>query len=353
MYTFTEAKANTFILSLDNHVEIAAALEAFCREQDILAGTITGLGAISEATFRFLDPATKQYVDQTFSEQMEMTNLTGNISQKGGKPYLHLHITASRRDYTCIGGHLLTARINGACELVVEAFPGVWSGRRADPETGLNLYDFTLPKGVGKSLFQFVEREIIPQYAAFDKAHRQDHVRSVIARALGLAEFYPVRRDILYAAAAFHDLGMRAGRETHHLESGRIIRETAELRTWFSAEDIETIAQAAEDHRASAQQAPRSLYGRIIAEADRLIVPEQIVRRTVQYGLSHYPELPREGHWERTLAHLHEKYAEGGYLKLWIPESDNAAALEQLRALIRDEKALRALFERLYDEETR
>ncbi len=80
-------------------------------------------------------------MDKTFAEQMEITNLTGNISRKGGEVYLHLHITASRRDYTCIGGHLLTARVNGACELVVERF-SCEAGRRFDEETGLNLYDF-------------------------------------------------------------------------------------------------------------------------------------------------------------------------------------------------------------------
>lgn len=142
MYKYKQVKENMFVLSLDNHVEVAAALKAFCEEKGILAGNITGLGAVSEATFRFLDPTTLKYVDKTFTEQMEITNLTGNISQKDGKPYLHLHITASRRDYTCIGGHLLTAYINGACELYVEAFPGVEIGRYADPQTGINLYKF-------------------------------------------------------------------------------------------------------------------------------------------------------------------------------------------------------------------
>lgn len=142
MYTYQEIPAGRFVLSLDNHVEIAAALAAFCREKHILAGCVSGLGAISEATFRFLDPATKKYVDKTFTEQMEITNLTGNISEKDGAPYLHLHITASRRDYSCIGGHLLSARINGACELVVDTFPGAHLGRRLDEETGLNLYAF-------------------------------------------------------------------------------------------------------------------------------------------------------------------------------------------------------------------
>ena len=56
--------------------------------------------------------------------------------------YLHLHVTASRRDYTCVGGHLLTALVNGACEIFVEDYGLDGVGRKFDPETGLNLYEF-------------------------------------------------------------------------------------------------------------------------------------------------------------------------------------------------------------------
>jgi predicted DNA-binding protein with PD1-like motif len=139
MYAFKQF-GSKYVLSIDNHQEISAVLAAFCREKDIRCGAVYGLGAINKATFRFLDPATKKYVDKTFEEQMEITNLTGNISRKDGEVYLHLHITASRRDYSCIGGHLLSAVLSGACELVVESFDGE-IGRRFDSETGLNLYD--------------------------------------------------------------------------------------------------------------------------------------------------------------------------------------------------------------------
>ena len=146
MYKFKETDSSLpvrrYVLSLDNHVSIMEALAAFCSEQGIKAGTVSGLGAVSVATFRFLNPETKKYVDRTFEEQMEITNLTGNISEKDGKPYLHVHVTAGRSDYTCIGGHLLDARINGACELVVEHFVNTEIGRYADAETGLNLYKF-------------------------------------------------------------------------------------------------------------------------------------------------------------------------------------------------------------------
>jgi hypothetical protein len=149
MYRYRKVRAlqlrefnHRYALSLDNHVSIVEALTAFCTEMRITAGTVSGIGAISSATFRFLDPVTKQYVDKTFDEQMEITNLTGNLSVKEGKPYLHLHATAGRRDYTCVGGHLLDARVNGACELVVDDFGMNEFGRRFDEETGLNLYDF-------------------------------------------------------------------------------------------------------------------------------------------------------------------------------------------------------------------
>ena len=203
--------------------------------------------------------------------------------------------------------------------------------------------------GVEASLARYVEEAIIPRYAAFDMAHREDHARSVVNRALKMAGFYPeADRNLLYTAAACHDLGLAIDRKTHHLESGRIIRSLKELARWFSPEQIETIAQAAEDHRASSDHAPRSIYGCLVAEADRLIDPELIIRRTVLYGLSHYPELDKEGHWERTKEHLHEKYGYGGYLKLWIEQSPNAAPLEELRQIMADEPLLRRYFEKAY-----
>lgn len=206
---------------------------------------------------------------------------------------------------------------------------------------------------MNSSLVEYIEGEVIPQYAGFDKAHREDHARSVIERALAMGKAYDINEDMLYTAAACHDLGLAVDRKTHHLESGIIIRANKTLQNWFTPDQIETIAQAAEDHRASATTPPRSIYGSLVAEADRMIVPETIIRRTIQFGLSHYPELTKEGNWERTLEHLHEKYAEGGYLHLLIPGSPNEAPLEELRKIIKDEAYLRELFERLYDEETK
>ena len=204
-----------------------------------------------------------------------------------------------------------------------------------------------------KGLQDYIYGEIVPKYAAFDKAHREDHARMVIDRALSMGKAYDIDPDMLLTAAACHDLGLAVDRKTHHLESGRIIRADQRLREWFSEDEIETIAEAAEDHRASAQTPPRSIYGCLVAEADRMIDPMTIIRRTVQFGFSHYPELEKEGHWLRPLEHLQEKYAEGGYLHLLIPGAPNEEPLARLRAIIHDTTRLKAIFETIFEEESR
>lgn len=203
---------------------------------------------------------------------------------------------------------------------------------------------------VTAALRQYVEQEILPRYDHFDSAHRIDHIQAVMAQSMELAGHYPeLNHDMVYTIAAYHDTGVVEGRERHHLVSGRIIREDERLRQWFSPAEIETMAQAAEDHRASANREPRSLYGRIVAEADRDIEPANVVRRAVQFGISNFPQLDREGQWQRTVQHLNEKYAEGGYMKLFIPFSRNGEQLRRLHALIADPARLRQVFEQAYE----
>lgn len=138
MYTFKQ-DGDRFVVSIDNHQELMGAIAAFCQEQGILAGEVSGIGAVNNATLRFLNPVTKHYVDKTFDEQMEISSLVGNVSEKDGKVYLHLHANFGRVDYTVVGGHLLTATINGACEVFIRRY-NCKVGRHFDEETGLNLY---------------------------------------------------------------------------------------------------------------------------------------------------------------------------------------------------------------------
>lgn len=308
-------------------VEIYDQDTAWLRESDILIGECTcpSLGVGYELAYaeRFGKPCHIFY-DRTKTQLSAM--LTGN-------PYFHIHPYADE------------AEIYAALDQIV------------------NSPAMSIPEDLKKYIYE----EIVPRYAAFDKAHREDHALTVTDQAMKLLEgrvewleAHPdadpmwrgeVAPSVLFAAAACHDLGLVNGRERHHLDSGVIIRADRRLRDWFDEDEIETIAQAAEDHRASGKSAPRSIYGMLVAEADRVIDGDTIILRTIQYGMKNYPELDRQGHIERAVAHLREKYGYGGYLRLWIPWSDNAVRLNALREIIADDVRVREVTAHIYDSE--
>ena len=197
-------------------------------------------------------------------------------------------------------------------------------------------------------LVEFVETNILPRYTEFDSAHNLEHVTRVIRNALELVRQTGADINMVYVIAAYHDLGMSGPRAVHHITGGRILATDARLKRWFSPEQIKIMKEAVEDHRASASHAQRSLYGKIIAEADRDIIPEVVFRRTIDYGLANYPELDREQQWQRFLQHMQEKYSAEGYIRLWIPGSQNERRLAELRAIIASPTLLRQHFDRLF-----
>lgn len=204
---------------------------------------------------------------------------------------------------------------------------------------------------VSLDLMEFIERNILPRYVAFDKAHSMQHVTSVIRRSLEIARKAGADLDMAYTVAAYHDLGLSGPRAVHHLTSGKILAADVRLKRWFSAEQIKIMKEAVEDHRASASHSPRSLYGKIVAEADRDLEPMTVFRRTIQYGMSNYPEMSQEQQWQRFVEHMQNKYSEHGYIRLWMPHSPNEANLREIRSMINTPDKLREVFVKLFEEE--
>ena len=202
-------------------------------------------------------------------------------------------------------------------------------------------------------LVEFVETDILPKYVAFDRAHNLEHVTRVIRNALDLVRKTGADINMVYVIAAYHDLGMSGPRAVHHITGGKILAADARLKRWFTAEQIKIMKEAVEDHRASASHVPRSLYGKIIAEADRDIVPEIVFQRAVEFGLSNHPELNHEQQWQRFRQHMDEKYSVNGYIRLWIPGSPNETRLKELRNIIAQPAVLRERFDKIYDNITK
>lgn len=208
-----------------------------------------------------------------------------------------------------------------------------------------------MENSVSLDLMEFIEKNILPRYSEFDKAHNMEHVTRVVRRSLEIARKLGANLNMAYTVAAYHDLGLSGPRAVHHLTSGKILIADARLKRWFSQDQMKIMKEAVEDHRASASHAPRSIYGKIVAEADRDLEPEKVFRRTVQFGLSNYAEMDKEQQWKRFYEHMEQKYSQNGYIKLWISGSPNEQSLKAIRETIEDKKRLRAVFDRIYEEE--
>ncbi len=197
-------------------------------------------------------------------------------------------------------------------------------------------------------IMSFVEKEILPRYNAFGKSHGLQHVQHVISNSLELVPLTGADINMVYVIAAYHDLGMEGPRAIHHITSGKILQADARLKKWFSPEQIKIMKEAVEDHRASSSRQPRSIYGKIVAEADRDLDPETVFTRAIQYGLENYPEKGEEEQWKRFAAHMEEKYSINGYIKLWIPGSPNAKRLRTIQNIIEDKDKLHEIFNCIY-----
>ena len=203
---------------------------------------------------------------------------------------------------------------------------------------------------VNLEIMHFVETQILPKYATFGESHGMRHVTRVIKNSLKLVPITGADINMVYVIAAYHDLGMSGPRAIHHITSGKILQADARLKRWFTPEQIKIMKEPVEDHRASSSRQPRSIYGKIVAEADRDIEVHEIFMRAIQYGMENNPEKSKEEQWQRFAEHMQEKYSRNGYIKLWIPNSPNEKALNQLRNIIENPEELKVNFERIFDE---
>lgn len=193
---------------------------------------------------------------------------------------------------------------------------------------------------------EYIEKNILPCYDVFEDGHDRSHVDMVIRESLYLADKYGADADMCYVIAAYHDLGIPQGRKTHHLTSAAILASDMTLRDWFDEDELLIMKEAVEDHRASSEVGPRSLYGCIIADADHFVVPEDIIGRIIRYGYVNYPGISIEQQLARAREHLQDKYLQNGYLHFYLNDPRSLAGLEELRRLAADEEWLKNVCDR-------
>lgn len=132
---------DTVLVRLDKGEEIVDAVTRACREQNIQAGVVFGIGAVSRAITGLYDTGRKEFIANTWDRPMEITALAGNISLKDGEIYQHMHITMADASGSVFGGHLKSAVVSATAEIVIRVLNGT-VGREFAEDIGLNLWKF-------------------------------------------------------------------------------------------------------------------------------------------------------------------------------------------------------------------
>lgn len=197
-------------------------------------------------------------------------------------------------------------------------------------------------------LIAHIENNVLPIYHGLDGAHQIDHARKVIDESLALARHHDVDHQMVYTIAAYHDVGMIHGRSHHHIKGGEMLEADHVLKKWFSHEEIYIMKQAVIDHRASQSDPPHTIYGQIIAQADRDMDLDVIIERIVAYGKDHHPNLSFDQFFEEGYQHLVEKYGKDGYMNVWIKTDETLAKIRKLQDEIMNRNVIFERFHALF-----
>lgn len=190
---------------------------------------------------------------------------------------------------------------------------------------------------INEDLKKYIEENIFPEYAKNDLGHNIKHIQYVINRSFKFADTVPnVNYDIVYTVAAYHDIGHHIDSKRHEIVSGEIMSKDENLKRFFSADELKIIREAIEDHRASADHEPRSIYGKIVSTADRNNTVESCLKRSYTYGRKLNPEATDAELFDRAYEHLKIKFGENGYAKFFFKDDVYEKFLKDIRDLLSD-----------------
>lgn len=208
---------------------------------------------------------------------------------------------------------------------------------------------------IREDLKKYIISDIKSKYKGFDKAHSIAHFNFVTNNCVEygkelIKQGYDVDLEIAYVVGAFHDIGISLGREGHAKSSGAIVRSDVKLKEFYNSETIEMIAQAVEDHSSHLEYEPRSIYGKIVADADRNNSLYLVFSRPVKYGLKNEKQYDREGHINRVYNFVNNKFGRNGYVKYWLNIPQTKKEQNAVWELLDDENVCKKYIAGIVDE---
>lgn len=192
---------------------------------------------------------------------------------------------------------------------------------------------------INNDLKKYIEENIFPEYSKNEPAHNIDHIKYVIDRSFKFANTIPnINYAMVYTIAAYHDIGHHIDSKKHEIISGEIMSKDKNLKKFFSEEELQIIKEAIEDHRASSDHEPRSIYGKIVSTADRNNTVEACLRRSYTYGKKLEPTLTDDELFEKAYKALNKKFGKNGYAKFFFKDEEYENFLKNIRTLLENKK---------------
>ena len=190
---------------------------------------------------------------------------------------------------------------------------------------------------INSELRNHIETIVLPEYKKNELAHSLDHIKYVIDRSFRFAQTIPgINYDIAYVVAAYHDIGHHIDPKRHEIISAELMQKDKKLKEFFSDDELKIIKEAIEDHRASSDHEPSSIYGKIVSTADRNTSVESCLERSYFYGKNLHPEYSDDELFDRAYKHLKLKFGESGYAKFFFEDREYEEFLTDIRKLLSD-----------------
>ena len=205
---------------------------------------------------------------------------------------------------------------------------------------------------LNKELKKYIENTIFPSYKKNDLGHNLDHIRYVIDRSLKFASNQEnINYDMVYVIAAYHDIGHYIDAKNHEKVSAGMLLNDMNLRKFFTEDEIQIMAEATYDHRASLNGEPRSIYGKIVSSADRNTLLDVTLKRTYAYRVEHNPNDKLDEIIEESRQHIINKFGKKGYAteKMYFDDLDYKKFLEEISILVSNEELFKKKFMEVND----
>lgn len=199
---------------------------------------------------------------------------------------------------------------------------------------------------VNDSLKKYIEDNILCVYEKNDSGHGIRHIKYVTERSLEFSkQFDNINLDMVYTIASYHDIGHHIDKDKHEFVSADIFYKDEWMMKYFNDNERTVIKEAIEDHRASLGHEPRNVYGKIVSSADRECDVNNIILKTHNYSLKHFPEMSYDDMVERAYVVLEKRINDFSRYPSYVVDKSYDEFIKTMKdCLVNKEK-----FRKLYD----